>query len=135
MIELPRNPRRRDLVVFGLLMGPFFAFLGWLVFRHAGRTPAYAVWGAGGLLWLVYLAWPAARPRIWIGWMVAVFPVGWIVSHAILTVVYFLVLTPVGILLRLTGRDPLARRRRKREETAWTPRRAPEDDSRYFRQF
>lgn len=135
MIDLPRNPRRRDLAVFGLLVGPFFAFVGWLVFRHAGRTPALAVWGAGALLWLVYLAWPASRRRIWIGWMIAVFPIGWIVSHAILAVVYFLVVTPVGIVLRLTGRDPHRRRIPADEETAWTSRRAAEDESRYFRQF
>ena len=42
--------------------------------------------------------------------MFAVFPIGWVVSHLLLGVVYFLVLTPIGLTLRALGRDPLERR-------------------------
>ena len=36
---------------------------------------------------------------------------GWINARVLLSIVFFLILTPVGVVWRLTGRDPLARRR------------------------
>ena len=35
-----------------------------------------------------------ARP-LYVGWLYAVFPIGWTISHLILAVIYFLILTPI----------------------------------------
>jgi hypothetical protein len=136
MIEIPKEPKKRDLAVFGALMGPFFALIGWSLYRHVeSHVPAYAVWGGGGLLWLVYLAWPAARKAIFVGWLYAVFPIGWTISHAIVVTFYYLVLTPVGLVLRLVGRDPMERGDKYRRDSYWTVRPRPDDTGRYFRQY
>jgi hypothetical protein len=136
MIEIQRNPKKRDLAVFGALMGPFFALVGWSLQRHlASPAAAYAVWCAGGALWLAYIASPAARRAIYVGWMIAVFPIGWTVSHAVVVVFYYFVLTPVGLMLRLAGRDPMERGSKYRRDSYWTRRRQPQDTSGYFRQY
>ena len=44
---------------------------------------------------------------MFLGWMYAAFPIGWTISHLLLLAVYYFVLTPVGLALRLTGRDPV----------------------------
>jgi hypothetical protein len=135
LLEIPRDPPRRHLALFGALLGPFFAMAGWLCLRHFGAAAAYAVWAAGGALWLVFAAVPGSRRPIWVGWMTAVFPIGWIVSHVLVVAFYYLVLTPIALLLRLLGRDTLRRRRGAARESYWVERGPREGTGRYFRQY
>ena len=67
--------------------------------------------------------------------MSSAFPIGWTISHVLLFVVYFVILTPVGWLLRLSGKDLLDRRLDRDAVSYWTERTASRDASRYFRQF
>jgi len=48
----------------------------------------------------------------------------------LLSIIFFLILTPLGLLWRLTGKDPLARRRRN--WTGWTAYPARYKDGRHF---
>ena len=136
IIDINRNPSRRDLLWFGLLLPVFFAFVGVLVWRRAGSlVPAAAVWGIGGMVSGLFALWPASRKRIYVGWMFAVFPIGWVVSHLLLGVVYFLVLTPIGLTLRALGRDPLERRFDQSASSYWVRHDPATQVKRYLRQF
>ena len=61
------------------------------------------------------------RP-IYVGWMVLAFPIGWTVSQAMLALMFYGLFTPIGLLFRLIGRDPLQLSRRSGLETYWTPK-------------
>ena len=50
-------------------------------------------------------------------------------------VIYYIVLTPIGLFLRLTGYDPMQRRFDRAAKTYWTPREQEEKTKRYFQQF
>jgi hypothetical protein len=78
---------------------------------------------------------PAALRSVFVGWLIAVYPIGWAVSHAILAVLYFLVMTPIGVLMRLAGRDPMARAIDPAISSFWVRRRSDASRARYFRQF
>ena len=65
----------------------------------------------------------------------ATYPIGWTLSHLVMAIIYYLVLTPIGILLRLVGHDPLCRSFEPTRQTYWVERRPPEHKGRYFRQF
>jgi hypothetical protein len=58
-----------------------------------------------------------------------------VVSHVVLLLVFAVVVTPVALLLRLLGRDPLERRPDPRAATYWVDRKTEPDPRRYFRQF
>ena len=136
VIEINRNPSRRDLLWFGLLLPVFFAIVGAVVWRRTGAlTPATAVWAAGGTVSALFALWPASRRRIYVGWMYAVYPIGWTVSHLLLGVVYFVVITPVGLALRVLRRDPLERRRDRAAATYWVRHNPADSIKRYLRQF
>lgn len=67
--------------------------------------------------------------------MLAAFPIGWVVSHIVMALFFYGVITPVGLLFRLFGRDPLARRFEPQSDSYWLAvqrQRKPQD---YFRQF
>lgn len=78
---------------------------------------------------------PQSIRPIYVGWMIVVFPVGWLVSRLLLAGVFYLLLTPIGLLFRLCGRDPLTIRFPTNETTYWTAKPAPRGPRSYFRQF
>ena len=136
IIEINRDPGKGELRWFGLIFLAFFVLVGLVVhFRLDARQAALWIWGCAAAVTLAYYAAPPVRKPLYLGWMYAAFPVGWVMSHVVLGLVFYLVFTPVGLLMRLFGRDPMQRRFRREAESYWQehdPHRKPE---RYFRQF
>jgi hypothetical protein len=136
LIEINTNPSRRDLLWFGILLPIFFGFVGLVVWRRTGSvTPGTAVWAGGGMVSAIFALWPASRRIIYVGWMYAVYPIGWTVSHLLLGFVYFLVITPIGLTMRILGHDPLERRFDRAASSYWVCRDTAGRVDRYLRQF
>lgn len=137
LVSINREPTSRLLRQFaGIWFPAACGVIGWAVFRktHTLAWPL-AIWIPAAIVSLVGVVRPAVMKPIWVAWMTAVFPIGWTISHLVLTVTYYLVLTPVGLLLRMTGRDPMTRTLDRQAKTYWQPHRQITDTSRYFRQF
>jgi hypothetical protein len=133
LIDLTKPATDRELRWFaGLWFPALCAVLGWFALDKA-PTLAAGVWVLGAVLGLIGLVRPRAIRPVYTGLTRLTFPIGWVVSHALLLVMYFGIITPVGLLVRLF-RDPLDRSFDARASTYWAPRdtAAPH---RYFRQF
>ncbi len=136
VISINKTPSKRDLAWFGLTFLSFFGLIGLVVWWRAGSLRAAVIlWAAAGAVTAVYYAVPPCRRAIYLGWMYAAFPIGWIISHLVLATVYYLVLTPTGLLMRLFGRDPMHRKFAPQATTYWIPVKPEPDKRRYFRQF
>ena len=97
-----RNPTPRDLRWFGLLLPLFVTVVGAVArWQFGAPVAALGVWSAGGALAALYWLAPPLRRPILVGWMYAALPIGWTVSHLMMGVVYFGVVTPIGLLSRL----------------------------------
>lgn len=132
---LNTDPTRRDLVIFGFVMPLVAALLGVLVdFRFDAPTATWIIWAVGGALTLAYLVVPAWRRPIFLGWMYATYPLGWVLSHVALLIVFFIAIVPFGLVARLLRRDLLARRFDRSASSYWTARAPTSDLDRYFRQ-
>ena len=108
---------KKQLREFGLLIGfGFPILLGWLLpslFGHGLR--AWTLWvGVPGLI--LGLTAPRLLKYPYKGWITLGHVLGWVNSHIILGLVFIFVLQPIAYIMRLTGYDPL-RRRRKGEKT------------------
>jgi hypothetical protein len=136
LLEINRNPSRRDLAWFGAGLLLFFLCVGAIAGR-AMHAPVvrHTLWGIGAVLALVYYAVPATRRAMFVGWMVAAYPVGYVVSHLLLGLIYFGVVTPIGLAMRVVGYDPMCRRFDREAPTYWVRRASGADVTRYFRQF
>lgn len=136
IVEINLRPGKAELRWFGLLLLLFFGLIGALVAWRAGSLAVpSALWLAGAVLCAVYYAVRPLRRPMYLAWMYAVYPIGWVISHLLFGTIYFLVMTPIGLLLRLWGRDLLERRFEPEAETYWVERRARVEPSLYFRQF
>jgi hypothetical protein len=108
----------RDLRKFGLTVGAVFIFLGvLLLLRH--RSSYLAFLGAGALLAAFGVIWPRALKYVYIAWMALAFMLGFIMSNVILTLFFFLFVTPIGLLARLFQKDFLAQKWDKRAASYW----------------
>ena len=72
---------------------------------------------------------------VYVGLSCAAFPVGFVVSHVVMVLVYYGVVTPIGLVMRLLGHDPMHRGFDRDAATYWVERPAVHDPKRYFRQF
>ena len=136
MLDVNMKPSRRDLNWFGVIMLAVFGLVGAAVFFKAGALAAAGtVWAVGGAVVAMYYAVRALRLPVYLGWMFLVSPIGWTVSHLVLIVVYYLVLTPIGLVMRLVGRDPMTRKLDREAETYWIEHDPSAGRSRYFRQY
>lgn len=122
--------------VFGLVMlvaCGVFATLSWLTYRRTGAEwragLAMLLALAGTVLFVWSLVAPASLQPVYRGWMAFGQRLGAIVSGVLLLVLYYIVVTPVGWLMRATGTDPLSRAARAAGESYWVPHPArPERD-------
>lgn len=63
------------------------------------------------------------------------YPVGYVLSIVVLVTLFYVVVTPVGLLRRLLGADPLARRFEGGAASYWTTARGRRPKADYFRQY
>jgi polyferredoxin len=126
---------RRDLRKFGLTVGAVFVGLGLLfLFRHKARTPYFVGAGLGLMFFGAVL--PRALKWIYLAWMSIALALGFVVAHVILTVFFFLVVTPIGLLARATGKDFLSLKLNRSAPTYWIRRQPkPRTAADYERQF
>lgn len=139
MIEINKNPSRKELVVFAALLAAFLALVGLLAQKTGYAGASRVLWWmvtpvgvVGGLLGHFL---PNVLRPLYLGWVYAAYPVGWVISHLILGLTYYGVLTPIGLIMRLAGHDPMKRQLDRSADTYWSPHTPAEDTSRYFRQF
>src|SRR6267378_5362748 len=110
--------------VFGLVFAvAFLVIAAWPLMQ--GETLRWWASGVAAALALIAVFKPAllgGLNRLWIKFGVLL---GKVVSPVALGVLFYGVLTPLGALMRLTGKDPLRRRREPEATSYWLPRQPP----------
>ena len=135
LLEKNREPGARELKWFGLLLFAFLCLIGGLVSWKAGSLrPLFVLGTIGLIIGAVYYAMPPIQRTIFLAWMAAVYPIGWTISHLLLALTDYLVLTPIGLVLRLL-RDPMQREFDAAADSYWVEHDPGKDAARYFRQF
>jgi len=129
---VPRTPKPPSMRVFGLIMLIGFGVLGGLLLWSWSRNGGDWRLVLGGILvtiGVVVCIWALASPRtvgpVYDGWMRFGRALGTVVSTVLLSVLYYVVLTPVGWLMRLTGTDPLERKLDAAVASYWKPHARP----------
>jgi hypothetical protein len=133
--DIPFQPSSRTLRQFAALcLAVFTALAGWRFLRHGDVLVPWLFLGLAFTLGPLGLVRPQLLRPVFVGWMIVVFPIGWLVSHLVLAVLFYGLFTPLGLIFRLAGRDALACRRKPGQNSFWTPKPAARDVRSYFRQ-
>lgn len=127
------RPDARELRRFAIAMLIGFTVLGLLSAWRAGgiSTASIVLWSIG-----VVLAAAAFVPGLGrVAYLAVYLPtsiIGYVVSNILLALMFFVVITPLGIILKLMGKDLLQQRRQK---TQWVPVKGIKNQDSYYRQF
>lgn len=95
---------------FGYAVGAVLVGIAAIVCWRSGWPPgpvAYGLAGAGGLLLFAGLVAPVALRPVYRAWMVLAFVLGYVMTRVVLTLVYYLLVTPIGLVRRALGKDPV----------------------------
>lgn len=111
---------KRELRNFGFVMAAAFAVLASiLLWRDRAAWPYLYV--IAGFFLVAGIVFPRIlAPIEWI-WMKFAGIMGVIMTHVVLSVAYYLIVTPIGIIMKLAGRDPLHRKFDKKAISYWLP--------------
>ena len=122
---MAKRDEKTDIRNFGLFLTVLLAILGAVSFYRQGSAWPY-LWGvAGYALITALLIKPALRPvfkgAMWVG-----LKINWFMTRLILTIFFIVLLTPLGIVMRIFRADLLGRKFDPNAETFWKPTRHPE---------
>lgn len=110
--------QRKQERAFGRSVGGVLVILGVYQLARGRGIPGASLAAIGALLVLLGTLAPATLrvpSRLWWRFSGAL---GWVNSRVLLSLFYFVVLTPLGAVFRLTGRDALSQRP---ADTTWVP--------------
>lgn len=142
LVQLNWKPNAKELRSFGAIFLVGFVIIGlvkyfspfeWLISRNQNVGLTFIIIGlVVGAIGLTGTK--LALPLYWI-WLSIAFVMGNIVSRILIAGIYYLVVTPVGWLAWLVGRDKLQLRKKKNKQTYWVKTSLPKEPRKYERQF
>lgn len=124
----PEAPdERKELRKFGLLFALIAGGLGGLSFYHHKVIAYSLLWSLASYALVFAVVWPRGVRPIFLGMMKFGEVMGFVVNHLFLTIAYYLIFTPFGLVMKLLRNDPL-HRRFPEEGSYWRARDAAESD-------
>lgn len=111
----------RELRKFGLLVGGIFALLAaWFAGRGKSHYPYFLV--PGVVLIVLGTLFPRSLRKVYVGWMSLALVLGMVVSTVLLSLFFYLVVTSIGLVARLCGKDFLNRKLNTKTSSYWIMR-------------
>ncbi len=134
---MPATATRKQLaqaaLLWGLVLPLVIAVIYWVRHRNdadPGMTPQ-VIMGVGVSFGLCLLV-PVLGEKIYVGVLRAFAIVGFVVSNIVLTLVFYLMVTPIGVVLRATGK---VASEKKANRPRWIPHKVRPDLRQYYRRF
>lgn len=140
----PVSPRQSILLVPTTRQLREFAIIGTVILTgcalwqaiHNLRAPATTLYAASALLLgLIGIGKPRWLSPIFATWLYVTSPIAWLTSAVLLAIVFYGIVTPLGVLLRVFGREALDRRFRTAQDTYWHEKPVSTEMGHYFQQF
>jgi hypothetical protein len=145
LVEINFHPDRRTLRQFGVIAFVGFGSLAALAYYEKlvfsfglgeARIPVASGFAVVGSIALLFsLVAPGANRLLYLGLTLLSFPIGFVLSYLIMGTLFFLIIGPIAVLMRLFGRDALHRRYDTKAATYWSNARPPRDKESYFHQY
>jgi hypothetical protein len=145
LVEIDFNPSRNTLRKFGVIAFVGFGMLALMAWTEsflftfglgAAREYLTGIFAALGIYCIIMgLIYPPANRAVFVGLSILTFPIGIIISYIIMGVLFFGVFGVIGVLMRLTGYDPMSRKLEEGTGSYWRDARPARPRSDYFKQY
>jgi len=122
---------KKQLREFGLTIGIILCLLGGIVLWR-GKSAYPYLFSIGGIFIIAGIVIPFILKPLQKAWMTFSIILGFFMSRIILTVLFYLVLTPMGLLMRLLGKDLLDQKIDKNKASYWHARDGKRKDAKSY---
>ena len=125
---------KRDIRSFGITMGIILFIISGLLLYHDKESYQLIAIIASTFIGLGFII-PLILKPFYFVWMTFAAILGWVMTRLILSLVFYLIITPIGLLTRLLGEDFLALKKVK-SDSYWNYRDSSEElNQNYEKQF
>jgi hypothetical protein len=147
MMKLNLAPERRILLQFAWVAAVAFPLLAGLFTRGEARWFEVWAWNwshpvvlslaAVGVVQLLAMLAGVRHLSLalYVLMTLVAFPIGFVLSHVLMALIYYLVMTPIGLAFRVIGRDAMGRKPERERASFWHDRGPARKPSSYFRLY
>ena len=127
------NKEKRDIRIVFLIFSAIFGVIAW---RHYPSIESYVLSGLSLVLLPIVAFAPIILRPVFKLWLKIAHAVGWFNTQILLSIVFILIFIPIGLIMRLLGKDPM-KRKMLEVGTYWETYELVglKDKNRYERQF
>ena len=101
---------KNELRSFGLITGAIvlvlFGAVPWLISGKLHKLPFIIA----AVLWVPALIFPMLLEPVYHGWMKFGHVMGWINTRIILSIMFYIIIAPIGLIMKIMGKDPMRRK-------------------------
>ena len=136
MLEEIKNIKseKSDLRKFGITIGILLMIIAGILFWKEKESFQIFL-TIGAVLCVFSIVIPIAlKPIYWI-WMIFATILGWIMTRVILSILFYVIITPIGLISRLFGKQFLELKWNEKNSTYWNYRSDKLDKRSYEKQF
>jgi membrane-anchored protein YejM (alkaline phosphatase superfamily) len=135
LIRLNTRPSRRQLIQFGIAWVVFFLLAALFAAWRSASVPPWPMVALALIPPLIGWIFPGFLRVLFVALSVVTFPIGFVVSHLILAALYYLVLSPIGLILRVVKPGLFPKRPAPSLTTYWHPRPRTRERNDYFKPY
>lgn len=137
MLEEIKNIKKgkKEVRSFGITIGIILLVVaGFLFYKEKDSFQSF-IFIAGSFISLGFLI-PIVLKPIYLAWMIFAVILGWFMTRIILSLLFFLVITPTGLLIKMMGKDLLELKKQEVQGSYWNVRDSgKEQNQNYEKQF
>jgi hypothetical protein len=137
LVKINWNPTNKELRQFGWIAIIAMSLIATLCYyvKHVELKYCAVIFYIGVVIFIISLISLKLTKYIYVGMSAATFPIGMCISFIVMAIFFYIVITPIGLIFRLFGRDSMKRRFEPEKESYWILHKQNENLRRYFRQF
>jgi len=126
---------KKDIRSFGITIGIILLIIAGGLFYKEKESFQLFIYIAGSFISAGLIV-PVILKPIYLVWMIFSVILGWFMTRFILSILFYLVITPIGLVLRILGKDLLALKRQEVQDSYWNMRNSEkEQNQNYEKQF
>ena len=126
---------KKDLRSFGVIIGIIFLLVAGFLFYREKESFQIFLYIAGAFIGFGLII-PIILKPIYIVWMTFAVILGWFMTRVILSLLFYVIITPIGVVLRIFGKDFLELKKQSVQGSYWNQRDSNlEKNQNYEKQF
>ena len=87
-----------------------------------GADPYYIITEVSGAMMILGVVLPVVLHPFYVVWMRIAEVLAWVNTRLILSLIFLLMITPIGLIMKLLGKDPIAKRADPAKKSYWVAR-------------